>query len=199
MEGLGESQEIRSQDVNLQRPDVEENDPDFDNKDVNVVSKPDREFDEDFVDMKRLSVQDKGWISPPDSIYSGSLEFDELSAEANEMNVGDSGMMEQLSNGHDFRETDNVMSSVLLTEYSIPETTQSESLVKSSGKEDLLKEQELETRVSPSHSLGLEEIEVKVVERPLWNQDKVEGDINQAPLPNMDVIRITRGKIVLIF
>ncbi|KAK1369602.1 Non-specific serine/threonine protein kinase [Heracleum sosnowskyi] len=163
LEGLGESQEIRSQDVNLSRPDVEENDPDFDNKDVNIVSEPDREYDEDFVDMKRLSVQDKGWISPPDSIYSSSLEFDELSAEANEKNVGDS------------------------------ETMQSESLVKSSGKESL-KEQQLETRASPSYSLGSEETEVKVVERPLLNQDKVEGDIKQAPLSNMDVNRITRGK-----
>ncbi|XP_074335178.1 uncharacterized protein LOC141672466 [Apium graveolens] len=194
LEGLGESQEIRSQDVNLSRPNVEENDPDFDNKDVNVVSKSDREFDEDFVDIKLLSVQDKGWISPPDSIYSSSLEFDEMSADANEKNVGDSGLKEQLSNGHDFRETNNVMSSVSLTENSIPETTQSESLVKSSGKEDLLKEQQPKTRVSPSHSLVSEEIEVKVVERSLRNQDKVEGDINQAPLPNMDVIRITRGK-----
>lgn len=193
LEGLGESQEIRSQDVILSRPDVEEIDPDFDNKDVNIVSKPDREYDEDFVDMKRLSVQDKGWISPPDSIYSSSLEFDDLSAEANEKNVSDSDIMERLANGHDIRETNNVMSSVSSTEYSISETMQSDSLVMSSGK-DSLKEQQLETRVPPSHSLGSEEIEVKVVERPLSNQDKVVGDINQSPLPSMDVNRITRGK-----
>ncbi|WOG84660.1 hypothetical protein DCAR_0103844 [Daucus carota subsp. sativus] len=167
LEGLGESQEIRSQDVNFSRPDVEEN-------------------------ITGLSVQEKGWMSPPESIYSSSLELDELSAEADEKNVGDLDLTERLSNGHDIRETNNVMSSFSLTEYSSGETIKSESLVKSIGK-DVLDPQQLETLVSPSHFMG-SEVEVKVVERPLSDQDKVEGDINQAPLPNMDVTRITRGK-----
>lgn len=179
--------------MNLSRPDMEENEPDFNIKDVTIVSEPDRECDEDFVDMKRLSVQDKGWISPPDSIYSSSLECDELSAKDIEKNVGGLFLMEQHSDGHDIREANNVMRSVSFTQYSIPENMQSESLVKSSGK-DILEEEQLETRVSPSHSLGSEKIEVKVVETPLSNEDKVEGHINQSPLPNMDVIRITRGK-----
>ncbi|XP_024959316.1 uncharacterized protein LOC112500194 [Cynara cardunculus var. scolymus] len=82
LEGLGESQEIRSQDLNLSRPDLVGDDTGYDNKENDIFSRSDGECDEELPQMTGFSLQDKGWISPPDSIYDGSSDSGPTSAEA---------------------------------------------------------------------------------------------------------------------
>ncbi|XP_052179665.1 uncharacterized protein LOC127792986 [Diospyros lotus] len=82
LEGLGESQEVRSQDINLSRPVVAGHDSDSENKEGEVLFNFDVENDGDSIVISGLSLQDKGWISPPDSICDSSSESDFTSAEA---------------------------------------------------------------------------------------------------------------------
>ncbi|KAK9077291.1 hypothetical protein SSX86_005628 [Deinandra increscens subsp. villosa] len=67
LEGLGESQEIRSQDLVA-------DDTGYDNKENDTFSRSDGEYDEELPQMTGLNLQDKGWISPPDSIYDDSSD-----------------------------------------------------------------------------------------------------------------------------
>ncbi|KAF5814367.1 putative non-specific serine/threonine protein kinase [Helianthus annuus] len=73
LEGLGESQEIRSQ-------DLVGDDAGYDNKENDVFSRSDGEYDEELPQMTGLNMQDKGWISPPDSIYDDSSDSGATSA-----------------------------------------------------------------------------------------------------------------------
>ncbi|PSS26075.1 Serine/threonine-protein kinase [Actinidia chinensis var. chinensis] len=79
LEGLGESQEVRSQDINL--PEVAGHDSDDNGKEGEVFSKSDGESDEDSLGVSGLSLQEKEWISPPDSICDSSSETGATSAE----------------------------------------------------------------------------------------------------------------------
>lgn len=198
LEGLGESQEIRSQDMNLSRQDLEGDEADFDNKDTDIFSKSDDENDEDFVGMTRLSLQDKGWISPPDSIYSSSLESGITSPDTSLADsFSGSDLIEQLSRGSDNKETKYVTESVSLIGPSVPATLQSESKYKDVNSTDngSIEEQQLKAVASPSQSANPEALEVKFDEPPPSNQDKIEEENHETPLPNTDAIcRTTRGK-----
>ncbi|XP_059647736.1 uncharacterized protein LOC132294033 [Cornus florida] len=116
LEGLGESQEVRSQDINLSRPDLPCDDDLYDNKEREIFSKSDGESNEDFLGMSGLSLQDKGWISPPDSICSSSSESGDTSAEAS---LADSSsgpeLMEQLPQCSNSREINDCLNSALLS------------------------------------------------------------------------------------
>ncbi|KAL4581244.1 hypothetical protein LXL04_017454 [Taraxacum kok-saghyz] len=102
LEGLGESQEIRSQDLNL--PD-----------DIDALSRSDTDCDEELPQKTGFGLDDKGWVSPPDSVYdassadstsnSNSLELTEThhdghdSKENNDVGCSDSGELEDGSHG----------------------------------------------------------------------------------------------------
>lgn len=98
LEGLGESQEVRSQEINLLRPDLDGDVVGFDNKETEEFSQPSEVHVEDLPAAVALSPEDKGWISPPDTIYSSS----ESSITMAELSVPDSlsaatDVLEQLS------------------------------------------------------------------------------------------------------
>ncbi|KAJ8572306.1 hypothetical protein K7X08_008817 [Anisodus acutangulus] len=63
-------QEARSEDLNSYRPDLADQ---YEGKNE-IFSQSDRENTMDFLDVNGLSLQDKGWISAPDSMSSGSSE-----------------------------------------------------------------------------------------------------------------------------
>lgn len=68
----------------MSRPDLAASDStQFDDKGREDFSRSDSgSTKDDFLGVTGLSFQDKGWISPPDSIYSSSLESDITSGEA---------------------------------------------------------------------------------------------------------------------
>ncbi|VFQ78326.1 unnamed protein product [Cuscuta campestris] len=70
LEGLGEIQEISSDDLNPLHPDIFNLDNIYNMK--NEISGSDGETGEIFIDVSQLSLNEKGWISPPESIASGS-------------------------------------------------------------------------------------------------------------------------------
>ncbi|GJW26893.1 serine/threonine-protein kinase SMG1, partial [Tanacetum coccineum] len=106
LEGLGESQEIRSQE------DVIGDDGVYDNKESDIFSKSDEELDEELPQMTVPSLQDKGWISPPDSIYDDSSDSDAVSAEASVVDsFTSSEITEPHTDGHDCKGNTDVVSS----------------------------------------------------------------------------------------
>ncbi|XP_047338055.1 serine/threonine-protein kinase SMG1-like [Impatiens glandulifera] len=71
LEGLGESQEGRSQDINL-RLDITSHESDDGKKNQEILTKFDQENGNISVGISRVSLHDKEWLSPPDSIGSSS-------------------------------------------------------------------------------------------------------------------------------
>ncbi|EEF43338.1 conserved hypothetical protein [Ricinus communis] len=82
LEGLAESQDVKSEGISLSRPDLDAGHNEFDDKERENLSGSDSGGTEDFLNDTGLYLEDKGWISPPDSIYSGSSESGITSAEA---------------------------------------------------------------------------------------------------------------------
>ncbi|KAL5855729.1 hypothetical protein ACOSQ4_005531 [Xanthoceras sorbifolium] len=84
LEGLGESQEVKSQEINLSRTDLDAADAtQFNDEGKEDLSRSDSgSMKDDFLGNTQLSLQDKEWISPPDSIYSSSSESGVTSGEA---------------------------------------------------------------------------------------------------------------------
>nr|XP_043627298.1 uncharacterized protein LOC122598883 [Erigeron canadensis] len=80
LEGLGESQEIRSQE------DIVGDEIGYDNKENDLFSRSDGECDEELPQIAGFNLQDKGWISPPDSIYDTSSDSGPTSTEASAIN-----------------------------------------------------------------------------------------------------------------
>lgn len=82
LEGLAESQDIKSQGISLSGTDLDNGANAFDDKGRESFSISDNGSAKDLINDSGLSLQDKGWISPPDSIYSSSSESGITSAEA---------------------------------------------------------------------------------------------------------------------
>lgn len=74
LEGLGESQEVKSQGINASRSDLAGDPTEFADKEGGSLSISDSGSTENFLGVTGLSLQDKGWISPPDSICSSISE-----------------------------------------------------------------------------------------------------------------------------
>lgn len=81
LEGLGESQEERSQN-NLSRSDLVGDDVVYGSDESEIFTKSEVENHDSLLDLAGLSLEDKGWISPPTSISSGSSELGVISADA---------------------------------------------------------------------------------------------------------------------
>ncbi|XP_071733671.1 uncharacterized protein [Rutidosis leptorrhynchoides] len=106
LEGLGESQEIRSQE------DLAVDDTRYDNKDNEIFLKSDGECDEELPQMTGFSMQDKGWISPPDSIYDASSDSGPTSSESSAVDsVTGNETLEPHPDGLDSKENTDVSSS----------------------------------------------------------------------------------------
>lgn len=83
IEGLGESQEVKSQGINLSGQDLAGDSIESDGQGRENLSRSSSGNVTDSVGLIELSLQDKEWLSPPDSISSGSMGSDIISAEAN--------------------------------------------------------------------------------------------------------------------
>ncbi|CAL5385725.1 unnamed protein product [Camellia sinensis] len=193
LEGLGESEEVRSQDINLSRPEVAGHDSDYNSKEREVFSKSDRESDEDSLGVSRLSLQDKGWTSPPESICSSSSENSETSAEEsladsfNDLEVELSGTDSQETLHHVQSEsrykeandggTGSVDECLRLGESPYDESVSSIAQTSNSFNQE-----------NPQTKLGLKD-------ESSLNQDKIEDEDHETPFPTIDVgNRVTRGK-----
>ncbi|KAM7253507.1 hypothetical protein ACFE04_021661 [Oxalis oulophora] len=74
LEGLGESQDVKSQGITLLKTDITNDETEFDDQGKESFSGS-RHCDPIVLpDHSGLSLQDKDWMSPPDSIYSSSSE-----------------------------------------------------------------------------------------------------------------------------
>ncbi|KAK7264351.1 hypothetical protein RJT34_31958 [Clitoria ternatea] len=73
LEGIGESQEVKSDDITLSRSDAGGGDAvEFDGREGESLPWSEDDKTEDFVGFSQLSLEDKGWLSPPDSICCSS-------------------------------------------------------------------------------------------------------------------------------
>ncbi|CAK7329774.1 unnamed protein product [Dovyalis caffra] len=82
LEGLGESQDVKSQGISLSGTDLDDGANAFNEKGRESFSMSDNGSTKGLPGDNGLSLQDKGWISPPDSVYSSSSESAITSAEA---------------------------------------------------------------------------------------------------------------------
>ncbi|KAF9684246.1 hypothetical protein SADUNF_Sadunf04G0097900 [Salix dunnii] len=71
LEGLAGSQDVKSQGISLSGTDLDNGANAFDDK-GRETSISDNGSANDLINDNGLSLQDKGWISPPDSVYSSS-------------------------------------------------------------------------------------------------------------------------------
>ncbi|KAL3814182.1 hypothetical protein ACJIZ3_015450 [Penstemon smallii] len=85
LEGLGESLQVRSQDVDPLTANLSGSGSEYDSQESQMFFKPDGEIenDGDSIGLKELALKDSGWISPPESIDSGSTESGVTSPEEN--------------------------------------------------------------------------------------------------------------------
>ncbi|KAL4302693.1 hypothetical protein GQ457_10G022950 [Hibiscus cannabinus] len=74
LEGLGESQEVKSQSISLSRPDLASDATEYDERGGESISTSSSGSPKELVGLTGLSLQDKEWISPPDSIDTSSVE-----------------------------------------------------------------------------------------------------------------------------
>ncbi|KAL2328900.1 hypothetical protein Fmac_022327 [Flemingia macrophylla] len=84
LEGIGESQEVKSEDIALSRSNVGVGGDavEFDGKEGESLPRSEDDKTDDFIiSFSRLSMEDKGWLSPPDSIYCSSSGSDNTSEE----------------------------------------------------------------------------------------------------------------------
>ncbi|KAK6159421.1 hypothetical protein DH2020_006735 [Rehmannia glutinosa] len=82
LEGVGESLQVRSQDIDPLRADLAGSGAEYDTQESEVFIKSDVEDDGASVALNELALPDSGWISPPESISGDSAESGATSAEA---------------------------------------------------------------------------------------------------------------------
>ncbi|KAI6701249.1 hypothetical protein NL676_015573 [Syzygium grande] len=81
LEGAGESQKENLPGTDLSRPNFSGNASSFNDREGELPA-PDEEITQDFASLAGLSLQDKRWVSPPDSICTRSLGSSVSSPEA---------------------------------------------------------------------------------------------------------------------
>lgn len=174
LEGLGESLQVRSQDIGPLREDLSNHAIVYDTQESGKLSKSDSEFDGGSVSLNELYLPDRGWISPPESIDSGSTESGFTSAEAS---LADSfsglDISELLSGDSDSKENGgypHCMPSLLTEVQDLPlEKTEAKILLQESS--DLVREEEA----------------------ILLNQDKAEEESRGTSFTDMRTVDQARG------
>lgn len=98
VEGVEGSLEAKSQEIDLSSDDLVDHVREYGRLNENLLGESDGEKDESSVGVTLLPTQDKGWISPPDSMYSTSSEIGSTSDETSPSSgLSFQGAMEQLS------------------------------------------------------------------------------------------------------
>ncbi|KAK4437819.1 Serine/threonine-protein kinase SMG1 [Sesamum alatum] len=82
LEGVGESLQVKSQDIDTMRADLTGPDAEYETQESEMLVKSDGENDGNSVGLSELALPESGWVSPPVSISSGSAESGATSAEA---------------------------------------------------------------------------------------------------------------------
>ncbi|OVA05179.1 Phosphatidylinositol 3-/4-kinase [Macleaya cordata] len=210
LEGLGESQAVRSQEVSFPRSDLTDDAAIFDNKN-DLLPGTDRSCSPECLDVSGFSLQDEGWISPPDSIYGSSSESDGTSAETSfpENINGQANVTERVS--HEFSCSGGA-DCLNIQEFSLNEQSESQYLgvnnsVTSTHDEPIKYQQpfaladvkETTADIDPLHPLDKEMAEEVNFdgkdETTMLNQGKGKTRNREAPSPFVDVAtRITRSK-----
>ena len=188
------------------------------NKEREIFSRSDGGNPEDLLGVAGLSLQDKGWISPPDSVYSSSSESVIISYEASLPDgcTAPAEMMSQLPYGSNSKEGSDCFNSVSFSgndfqeissncehpeskyaennnSYACsvkPPTTEPDGHLKAAESP----KNESVTVIDTSESLNEEGFQGKD-EASSSNQVKIEEENGDARLPNADAgNRIARGK-----
>ncbi|XP_073014956.1 uncharacterized protein [Primulina eburnea] len=175
LEGLGESLQVRSQDIGPSREDLSNHAIVYDTQESGKFSKSNSEFDSGSVSLNELCLPDRGWISPPESIDNGSTESGFTSAEAS---LADSfsglDITELLSGDSDSKENGgypHCMPSLLTEVQDLPlEKAEAKILLQESS--DLVRED-------------------KAI---LLNQDKAEEESRGTSFTDMRTVDQARGK-----
>lgn len=228
LEGLGESQEVKSQEINLSRPDLDAADAtQFNDEGREDLSRSDSgSIEDDFLSNTQLSLQDKGWISPPDSIYSSSSESVLTSGEASIPDIFNNLAegAEQHSHGSNMREDNEQLNSVPTSQTDFQEISDSGPSVfkhmevnngDTSSVKSIIDESDniLQAEESPSDEAETvpvgssqtldKESEVKLAvkaEVSSLNKVKSEEDNHEDHIPNaISVNRVARGKYTMYF
>ncbi|WCJ33820.1 Serine/threonine-protein kinase SMG1 [Euphorbia peplus] len=132
LEGLAESQDVKSQGISLSRPDLDSGGDEFDKKERDSLSRSESGSSIEILGDIELPSQDKGWISPPDSVYSHSSESGTMSAEASLLDrLGNpTEEMQQFSHGYNTDYVDSGHSSQIHHEEI---SVSGQSVIKSDG------------------------------------------------------------------
>lgn len=140
------------------------------------MSRSDTECDEDLPQTTGLSLQDKGWISPPDSIYDAS-SADSVSGPISTSNsFTGSEVTEPHPDGHDSKENNNVSGS---------DSVESESR----EKDDDLKDVALVRSGTSVSSLSEMNIGVENIKIGKQHQESLldQEETRKSPMQNVDV------------
>ncbi|KAK6946177.1 Serine/threonine-protein kinase SMG1 [Dillenia turbinata] len=214
LEGLGESQEVRIPETNLSAPDLEVDVTDFDSKDGDELYRSNEPNEDDILGFGGLSLQDKEWISPPDSICSSSTGSGISSSQSSHPDIcSNTPVIEQLSCGSNRGEATYLNSGPFSgNDHDILHSSQQVEVNESdSGGEKLLSNDPNEKVtavasandesggpvIANSHPVEENHSEVKLAEmnEASLSNAKVDNKNQEAPLPNPDAAHLpTRGK-----
>ncbi|KAI3864830.1 hypothetical protein MKW92_019394 [Papaver armeniacum] len=207
LEGLGESQEVRSQDISFSRSDLTDDAGIVDNKEMNISPLTSQSRSPENLDVSGFSLQGEGWISPPDSVYSSNSESGSTSADTSLLeNVNDeAGEADHEFSSNEVAGCSNVdkRSSHQEAESQYPGLKDSDSLIQhtpvKNKQPDVLAEVGGNFNVDPQHSSGnekSEEVNIDIGDETIAvNQVKGNYRNREALAPSVDAAtRITRSK-----
>ncbi|KAL8554396.1 hypothetical protein ACS0TY_002546 [Phlomoides rotata] len=176
LEGVGESLQVRSQDIDPLRADDADPGSEYGTQGSEMFIRSDGENDGDSVGINELALPDSGWISPPASISSGSADSGATSADASladcfsgldvtEPIIGASGSEEKVDHSHS-------------SESSVTEVLESRPEESHSGDKQ---------EISDVHLVGKDESAI--------NQDKAEEELHKTSTREETVGQPHTGKV----
>ncbi|XVE94112.1 hypothetical protein REPUB_Repub01dG0253200 [Reevesia pubescens] len=223
LEGLGESQEVKSQGISLSRPDLVGDATESDERGGESISTSSSGSPKDLVGLTGLSLQDKDWISPPDTVGNSSVESsNSITSNGTSLSDGinDTAEMEKIwldsnqkkaSNGQNFdpssqSDYDEISHCGQRISKNMEVNNTDTSSVKSATDEPneyqkavaSVNDEAVSAPLESSQPSNKENLDVK-----LWGKDEVStsrevevgGESDEVPVPNIHAAsRIARGK-----
>ncbi|XVE67428.1 hypothetical protein DITRI_Ditri08aG0160200 [Diplodiscus trichospermus] len=191
-EGLGDSQEVKSPGISLSRPDLGGDATETDEIAGGSIATSDSGSPKDLTDLTGLSLQDKEWISPPDSVGSSSVES---SITSNDTSLSDgisdpAEMMKKISLDPNQKEANDSKKSVPSSQGNNDEPNEYLKAVTSVNDEAVCAPLESS---QPSNNLDVKSRGND--EASTSTKVEVGGESHEVPVPNTHTAgRIARGK-----